>query len=189
MTDEPGKSDTPSKEASENSGDKKDLNSLLADWDNPEKAKAAPETDELKALKDQVKSLQELEGQRSYDSEMKSFIVPTIKGDLEVSEDYIEYWVNKQADGDPRLIKLFNERSERKADFRKAIEAMAPEFKKHAESEGMVAQKGLANAVKAARESDSTPSGMDNVDFGSLSDQEFALKKAEVFRLAEAGKL
>ena len=53
----------------------------------------------------------------------------------------------------------------------------------------MVAQKGLANAVKAARESDSTPSGMDNVDFGSLSDHEFALKKAEVFRLAEAGKL
>lgn len=187
MTDETEKSDTTSKEASETHGDKKDLNTLLADWDEPEAKK--PETDELKALKDQIKSLTEAEGQRSYDSEMTNFIVPTIKGDLEVSEKYIEFWVNQQADGDPRLIKLFNERGERKADFRKAIEAMVPEFKKHAEAEGMVAQKGLAAAVKAARASDSTPSGMDDVDFSSLSDQDFALKKAEVFRLAEAGKL
>lgn len=169
----------------------KDLNSLLADWDEPKKA-VKEESSEIEALKAKVASLSEAEGIRSYKAEMENVVIPKIKGDLDVDNDLVEFWVNKQADDDSRLQKLWENRSDNKKAFNDAIDALAPEFKKYAESKNLISKKAnnaLAAAVKTARTSDSKSSSLKDVDFGSLSDNEFALKKAEVFRLAKANQL
>lgn len=205
---QPGQSDQQGKPATEGSGAlKKDVGSLLAEWDQPSKGtESGKDGKKPSGLSDDLAArLERLEShatRTSYEADMKS-IVATVKGDLDIDDFIVESWVNKRADNDPRLVALWNERDTKKAQFQEIVKSLAPEFQEFAktriipkaapkndgdEPSGKDAGKGLAAAVRNARDA-SPSSGYDDVNFGALSDTELALKKTEIFRLASAGKL
>jgi len=194
----PGDSDVAGQQPPENAETGKSLDELLNEFDKGAKSADSTPTDqsEVAALKEQVNVLLQREADRSYKSEMNDFIVPTLKGDLEIDNFYVEAWANKKASEDPRLQTLWDERGTRKAEFQQAITLLAPEFQKSLEGKIVVnkpdddsGQSQLASAVRQARESNSTPTSLDDANLGAMSDQEFQLHKQEVFRLQMEGKL
>jgi len=170
--------------------DKPTLDDLLADWDKrAEKGGEKPGSDKTEAMAREVARL-------SYKLEMKD-IIGKVKGDLPVSDDFVETYVNMRAEKDARLQELWDNRDDNRRAFDEAMSEIGKEFQDFAKQNGFKVEsedkgnddKGLAAAARMARESQPSGSGLDNVDFGSLSDSEFGFKKQEVFRLAEAGKL
>ncbi len=187
------------------------LDKLLAEWDQ------APQgTDSSKSDKDKpagtgdgdiAKRLELLESaltRTSYDADMQG-IVKEVKGDLDVDDWIVESWVNRKADSDPRLVKLWEERGEKKSQFAEMIKALGPEFQTYAkerilptakddvkdddtETKDKDNDKGLTAAVRSSREAKPT-TDFENVKLGGLSGSEFALKKAEIFRAMKSGKL
>lgn len=206
-----GKPDADRKGQPETSDKPKSLSSLLAEWEEKDKGDSGKSPSEPKGepkgpnADDIAKRLERLEASQvrsSYEADMKS-VVATVKGDLDIDDFIVESWVNRKADGDPRLVKLWEERDSRKAQFDEVIKSLAPEFQEWAKSripakskeeepeakdKSGKSDKGLAAAVRQAREA-SPSSGFDDVNFSGLSDQDFALKKAEVFRAVRTGAL
>lgn len=186
---------------------KKSLSALLSEWEEKDKGgsgKGEPKGEPKESADDLAKRLAALEGELSktnYETDMKS-VVSTVKGDLPVDDKFVEDWVNRKADGDPRLVELWEKRDERKSQFQEAIKALQPEFKAYvdelknqlspkqdeAEGDSKKPDRGLAAAVRNSREA-SPSSGYDDVKWASLPDSELALKKNEVFAAARAGKL
>jgi hypothetical protein len=166
-----------------------------------EAAKGAPDKSnpELKALRDEVEKLRTAEADRTYRKEMDSFIVPAVAGETGVDPDLVEMWVNKHAASDPALMALWNERAEKPKEFKAAIEALKPDFQKYAESKGLAAAKKdqpdkggkkLESAVRSARVTDAGKAhDFSNVNLGAMSDTQFAMHAAEVYRAARAGQL
>lgn len=187
MSDEkPGDSDVTA-EAAPTETDKKGLNDLLASWDD------TPKDSSDDAPKGDKSALAEEVGRMSYQLEIDK-LIPKVKGDLKISDKFVEAYMNMRANDDPRLRTLWDDRHNRRAEFDLAMTAIGEELKKEvgsAPKEVVEADdtKGLAAAVHAAREGNTGDGGFDTVNWGGLSDSEFALKKAEVFRLAESGQL
>lgn len=180
----PGASDTPPAGADKNA-DKSDLNSLLESWDDKPKAdsEVAPKGDD-NPLAAEVARL-------SYEREMDK-LVPIVKGDLKVSDKFVETYMNMRANDDQRLRTLWDNRHERRSEFDQAMKAMADELTTEIGKpleEKPPTDSGLAAAIHTAKENAAAGGELDTLDFGGLSDYDFALKKAEVFRLAEQGKL
>lgn len=187
MSKESDGSDAAAKAGSENP-DKKSLNDLLASWDDKGEKKASPKNDGLATELAHLK----------YRIEMKD-IIPTVKGDLTVSDKFVETYINSKADQDSKLMKLWDERDTRRSEFDAAIKALSGEFVEFCKASGIKISekgdnkdekddKGLAAAARMAREHQSKSSGLDDINWGGLSDQEFALKKREVLKMAESGK-
>ncbi len=198
----PGDSDVAPNKPPENADTEGALSKLLDEFDagapKADSNKPADQSDEVAALKEQVNVLVQREADRSYKSEMNDFIIPTLKGDLEIDNFYVEAWANNKASEDPRLQKLWDERGTNKTEFQQAIKLLAPEFQKSLEGKIVVknspdndagAESQLASAVRQARESNSKPSSVNDANLGAMSDQEFQLHKQEVFRLQMEGKL
>lgn len=192
-----GKSDSERKAQTEASDPpKKSLSQLLSEWDESDKGaddKGKESKSELERLKSEIEVLKRDAADRSYQSGI-SQVIATLKGDLEVDDFLVEAWANKQANDDPRLLKLWEQRHSKRREFAEAIEALRPDFQKYAQEKILAntkedkGNKGLAAAVRGAR--DASPSNvLDDTDWSGLTDAQFALKKAEVFRLAAAGKL
>lgn len=175
-------------------GNKRSLSQLLDEYDKGSGADGKKEPPPDEGLKRKVDALEAEAAERSYQSGIEG-VIKTLKGDLEVDDFIVESWANKQAADDPRLQKLWEERASRKKEFNEAIEALKPEFQKYAQEKilGKESSGGnnnsLVAAVRNARDSDPGGGEMDDVKWGGLSDSDFALKKAEVFRLAKAGEL
>lgn len=191
---------------------RKSLSALLAEWEEKDKGDGGkPKSEPNKAkgessADDLAKRLEAIEGaltKTSYQSDMKS-VVATVKGDLQVDDGFVESWVNRKADSDPRLVELWEQRDSRKAQFQEAIKALQPEFKEYVEQltkqlsppkqdeepdKGKKADRGLAAAVRNAREASPGANGYDGVNWAGISEHEFALKKAEVFKAAKEGRL
>jgi hypothetical protein len=204
---QPGQSDQPSKSATEGSGAlRKNVTDLLNEWDQPASKGTDSGKDAKKApgLSDDVTArlerLEALATRTSYESDMKS-IVATVRGDLDVDDFVVEAWVNRKADSDPRLVQLWNERDSKKSQFQEVIKSLAPECQEFAKTRiikappkteeketGKDAKESLSAAVRSAREA-SPSSGYEDLSWAGLNDNQFALKKAEVFRLQKAGKL
>lgn len=178
------------------------LEELLASWEpkGTDGGKKPKESDVTKRLE----QLEAAVTRTSYESDMKS-IVAQVKGELEVDDWIVEAWINKRADSDPKLVKLWEERDTEKAQFQKVIQSLGPEFQEYAKGKILPkvepkneevkdkedkkgSDKGLAAAVRNSRDA-SPSSGYDDTKWASLGESDFALKKAEVFRLARAGKL
>jgi hypothetical protein len=197
--DQPETSDTP----------RKSLSALLAEWEEKDKvdsnAKPEPRGKGETSADDLAKRLEAIEGaltKTNYQADMKS-VVATVKGDLQVDEGFVESWINRKADSDPRLVELWEQRDSRKAQFQEAIKALQPEFKEYVEQltkqllpqkdeepeKGRKADRGLAAAVRSAREAAPGATGYDAVNWAGLAEHEFALKKAEVFKAAKEGRL
>ncbi len=189
MNDEvkPGDTDALSADAPKDT-DKSDLNSLLESWDD----KPKPSSDDTPPKTDDNPLAAEV-ARLSYEREMDK-LIPMVKGDLKVSDRFVEAYMNMRANDDQRLRSLWDNRHDRRSDFDQAMKAMADEL---ATEIGKPPDKdppddgkgGLAAAVHAAREVIAAGGELDTLDFGGLSDHDFALKKAEVFRLVEQGKL
>jgi hypothetical protein len=191
-----GGGDTPAKAAGSDSADKgKRLNELLDEFEkSTQKPAASRNDDELTALKAEVAQLRTAEASRSYRKEMDEFLIPAVKGDLGVHPKLVEAWINEQADANPTLKKLWETRNENRREFEAAVKAMKPEFEAFAEKEGLKEAAPTDDgkrkaAVRTARVTPSAPRDLGTVDLNAMSDQEFALHKAEVFRAARAGQL
>lgn len=194
MTDkaQSGKGDAATKSGSDPAEKPKSLNDLLDEWDTSGKksANSGKSGDEVAA---RLAALERRIASDSYDKEMSS-VVETLKGDLDVDEFVVEAWINKQANDDPRLLELYEARDENPKKWREAIKALRPEFESYAKSRILTKSgnddRGVGAAVRASKNSPNTVDlSDDGSDIASMSDAEFSLKKAEVFRLAKAGKL
>ena len=159
----------------------KTLTDYLDDWEKGKQA--APEVVNDKLLQ-AVANL-------SYKVDMEK-IIPQVKGDLPVTDDFVEAWINMQGDKDSRLAEVWDDRDNRKSEFKELIKGLSDDFQKFAEEshigkkdEPVDDDKGLAAAARIAKEAPSTTA--DDVDYGNLSDNDFELKKREVFRLAKGG--
>ena len=126
----------------------------------------------------------------SYEREMDK-LIPVVKGDLKISDRFVEAYMNMRANEDPRLRTLWDKRIERRSEFDQAMQLLGEDLKaevgKPAE-DPKPDDAGLAAAVHAARETPGS-GGLDDLDFSTMSDSEFGFKKAEIFRLAENGEL
>ncbi len=180
----------PDDSAKPNSEDAKapKLTDLLAEWEKgEEKPKLAAKPDELT---DRLSAIETRLADDAYKTEMTS-VVAQLKGDLDVDDFVVEAWINKRADEDSRLRDLYTNRDEKKTEWGQAIQALAPEFQKYVKERiaAPASDKKLGAAVRAAQTQDGKTSLEGDVNYGTLSDADFALKKAEVFRLAESGQL
>ena len=188
MSKESDGSDAKPPAGSENA-DKQRLSDLLASWDDDKsEKKASPKNDGLATELAHLK----------YRIEMKD-IIPTVKGDLAVSDKFVETYINSKADQDQKLMKLWDERDSRRSEFDSAIKALSGEFTEFCKASGIKTgdkvenkdekdDKGLAAAARMARENSSKSGSLDDLNWGGMSDQEFALKKREVLKMAESGK-
>lgn len=193
-----GKTDSQQKEPGTEGADKgKGLAAMLKEYEEGTQKKAATKDDdaELKSLREKVAALTEAEASRTYRKEMDDNLIPAIKGDLEVHNKHVERWLNEQAASDPRLMKLWENRVDEPDKFDEAIKALKPKFEAAAKEEGLIREKGkgddkrLKSAVRSARSTQTGPTDFGSVNLPSMSDNEFAMHKAEVFRQAQAGLL
>ena len=167
---------------------------LLNEWEaGEEKAKteAKPKVSNLEARLAALESNNELLAEDANKREI-STTIEVLKGDLKVDPDYVDFWVNKRAMDDPRLRDIFENRLSNPAAWKKVVKALVPEFKEHAKTVFPVHNdKGnsLGAAVRAAKNAGGDISLKGDVDYGSLSDADFAVEKARVFRLATSGQL
>lgn len=204
MSDEtkPGKTDSTGKPGTGSQGTVKTLDELRADYESALASKSAPDkgssSKELEALRAKVASLEAEAGDRAYRKEMDQTIIPAVKGELKVDEEIVEMWVNREAGRDAALMALWNARSEKPKEFKDAIVALAPEFKKYAESKGLVQadkptksdDKGkLQSAVRSARDTTPTKKDFGDKNLAKMNDTEFAHYSQEVFAAARAGQL
>lgn len=171
-----------------------DLDSLLASYGKDGNDDGAKKP----SLEDEVRELREQNALRDYQDTMSKEVIPTLRGDLDIQlpDDYVEHWVNRQAGEDERLMKLWDNRRSNPGAFKEAISALAPKFQKHVEdsfgikSEARGGKRKLASAVRGSRETSPTSAqDFDDVDWAGLTDQGFELKKREVFKAAERGDL
>lgn len=184
MSDEKPEDLNPAAKAAAEEIPTKTLTDYLDDWDKGKKADA-PEVGNDKLLQ-AVANL-------SYKVDMDK-IIPQVKGDLQVTDEFVEAYINMQGDKDSRLAEVWDNRDSRKAEFNELIKGLAGDFKKFAETNAIVKKdeapadddKGLAAAARIAKEAKSTP-GLDDVNYGNLSDNDFELKKREIFRIAKGG--
>ena len=195
--------DDKAKNGSADSGkgdDAEGLNDLLEDWDKA-KGKTETKSDNGKSAKATNEDLASEVASLRYEREMEKAI-PIVKGDWKGSDKFVEVYIDSRAAEDERLQTLYAERASRKAEWNAALKAMAKDFQKFVgamdksdetkDTKGKDADKddkGLAAAVRAARDGKGTGTDLDGIDWGNLSTVEFEQRKAHVLRLAEAGKL
>lgn len=195
MTDkaQSGKDDAASQKSSDPAEKPGSLNDLLDEWDKSgKKASDKSKPDDLSA---RLSAVERRLASDAYDKEMSN-VVDILKGDLDIDDFIVESWINKQAADDSRLSDLYEARDESPGKWRSAIKALQPEFEKYAKERLMPAksdnkdERGIGAAVRASKNSPHTSDlGDDGSDIPNLDDAQFALRKAEVFRLAKAGKL
>lgn len=203
MTDKASKSgaDASQDESATDGPDKgKSLSEHMAEFQAAlaSKGKDAPDKGDksIDELRNDLNQLLQAEADRNLEQEMQSFLVPTVKGELEIDDELVRDWILKRADKDPELTELWQHRDKQRSKFDEAIKGLAPEFQKYAEAKNLLhgeSSNRSGNKLKAAlRSSRETPTGLrdySTADLEAMNDHEFNLHKAEVFRLAASGQL
>lgn len=170
------------------------LADLLNEWEKGEenlKAEAKPKVVDTEARLTALEADNQLLAEDANQREISSTI-ELLKGDLKVDDAYVDYWVNKRATDDPRLRDIFETRLSNPAAWKTVVKALVPEFKEHAKTVFHIKDdkaSSLGAAVRAAKVAGGDAAIETDVGYGSLSDADFAVKKAEIFRLAESGQL
>ena len=171
--------------------DQPTLTSLLEDWEKGA-SKAAPQEEKPSGSEDRVAALE-------YKLEMKD-IIPTVKGEVDVSDKFVETYINMRATEDARLDELWRNRNTNRGAWDSAVKTLGTEFASFAKQSGLTKpepapkqrtrgdDKGLAAAAHMARESKPASEGFDSINWGELSPQEFAMKKSAYFRALKAGQ-
>lgn len=188
--DKPSDSDSAASAADQNADDPKSLDDLLASW------KEGATDDKPAAKKPDSDALLQHVANLSYKLEMKD-VIPTVKGELPVTDKFVENYINMRATENAKLSELWDNRDSRRAEFDEAVKAMTGEFADFAKENGIGKpkvtdaddDKGLAAAAHMARSTQAADTGLDSVNWSGLSDTDFALRKQEVIRMAESGKL
>ena len=201
MTDkdeQSGKSDAGSDTPPANAEKPKTVTELLNEWDAtgkpPNDAKTGTEVS-AKDLISRLSAVEQRQADEAIAKELSNVVtVLTSELDIDVDDFVVKSWFTEQADKDSRLIDLYEHRDTRQREWNAAIDALKPEFQewakgKFSKGKAPTGDRKIKAAVRAAKESVSDTGIDDDIDFGSLSDAEFALKKAEIFRMAKAGQL
>lgn len=194
-----GTSDSSPKGGTENTGTGKTLAERLAEFEAATQDTGTPskgERETIAKLTAEVERLQGIEASRSYRAEMDDFMIPTVKGEMTVHPKLVETWLNEQSEASPKLREIWENRFEDREAFEAAVKELTPKFEAYAKKEGFEGTAGtpkgdakLAAALRSSRETQTGSSDLDNLNLEALSDNDFALKKAEIFRLSEAGQL
>ncbi len=181
----------------------KTLDQLLSEWDAGEsdsggsRASSADEgskssSADVAKLMERLDSLERerAESQLQRDREQ---VFSQVKGDLEVDDFLVRAWVEEKASQDRRLEKVWEQRFDNPTKFKSTIAAMREEFEGFASAKLASARRAdnrrAASALAGSRETSSAAGDLDNIAWGSLSDNQFAAKKSEVFRAVQQGKL
>jgi len=191
-----GDSKDTGKPGSDDAGEQKNLSQILNEWEDEGSTDDKAALEKAASRDARLEALELREAKRSYDNGMDT-LATILKGDMDVDDIIVKGWAENKASDNPKLIKLWENREQNKAAFDDAISALKPEFQKYVKTNVHAAvkdakkddDKGLVSAVKGAREITGASSGFEEKDVAGMGDNEFALYKAEVFRLAEAGKL
>ncbi len=205
MPDKPDKPDSqPAGGTEDAGGGKSPLQTLLAEYEQATgggEGASDNNATEIQTLKAQLAELTAANARESYRREMDDFMIPAVSANFDVRSKEVEAWLNEQADRDPRLLKIWENRENDRAAYETSVEALAKEFEKYAESEGIKPKddkdtgdpapkggdKSAAAAVRSARQPASKAKADTDDDLAAMNDSDFALHKAEVFRVAKAG--
>lgn len=191
MTEKAKSGQTDSSSAGKGTGnDKPTLDDLLASYKQGDgrSKDAAPESDDdVKKLTDKLSRLEQELANRDYQDTFAKRVIPVVKGDLDAKDEYVEWWVNKRATEDERLRAVWDEKDSNPSKFRTTMEALADEFAKEHASDSD--KDRVANAVRNARKSDAPQTSFDDVEWASLSQDQFELKKRALYKAAERGEL
>jgi len=188
------------KDQDDSSGDAgagaKSLEALFAEWDEHKDTSDGDKVSKPalpSEILDRLSNLERAEVDRSYKSDMTG-MVAAVKGDLKIDDFIVESWINQRADGDERLVELWKDRDSKRPQLKAVTDTLRGEFADWAKdkklSDDKSAGRKLSAAVASARDAGDSDTGtLGNTDWAGLSDTDFALKKAEVFRMAENGSL
>jgi hypothetical protein len=193
MTDDKqsGGSDGGSKTPPEKAEKPASLTDLLDEWDAKGEKPPAGNTDVDVDVRKEIAELREYIA-ADVDKKAKDDLVSELRGELDVDDFVVEGWIAKQAEDDPRLEDVYDGREKNPARWREVVKSLKPTFEEFVKTRLSPAsnERGVGAAVRAAKDSRSGAGlDVDDVDYGSLSDSEFAAEKAKVFRAARAGKL
>lgn len=173
-----GGSDQGSKGPAEKTDTGKSVSELLAEWE--ENRSGSDDGKKTDAGKDELAKLRakvaELESAHVADRDDKDYsdLMSKISGDLEVDESIVDGWLRKRAKNDPAIIKAFDNRSDKPAQYKELVKALQPEFAEWAKENIATKNSGLKAAVRSARETDpDSGDEFENVNWGSLSDSDF----------------
>lgn len=190
MSDEktPDKAGTESADAGKDKGSEK-LNDLLASWDDDGKSetKASKTTDD--AVLNEIADLR-------LQMDLPKYI-DAVKGETGLSDKFCTGLISEAIRTDDKFAKLWDNRHSNKDAWNEALkslneEAVAEVKRIKGDTEKVADNKdddGLAAAVRSAREGGNSGDGFDGKNPADMSDADFHLHKAEVFRLARAGQL
>ena len=187
MTDEskPNESESGSADAGKDEGPK-NLESLLASWDDSGKGKDKPPAGD-DAILTEIADLR-------LQMELPKY-VDVVKGDTGISDKMATGLISEAIRTDERFSELWDNRHRNKGQFEDALKAINKEVQTDlGQAKGKNVNDApddqLAAAVRSARESgEGAGSKLDGVDWSGISDAELAIKKQEVFRLQKAGQL
>lgn len=136
---------------------------------------------------ERIRRLEAELAQRDADETMKNDVIPRVRGDLDIDDEDVEAFVNYRASKDPRIVEVWdNRRSDPKA-FKAMLDGLAEEAAK--KYGGQDDGRREVNAVRNSRQSKPALGGFNDVDWASLNDNDFELKKREVYKAAEKGLL
>ena len=198
------------------------LNEFLKDWDEKKSddgnkellAKIAEQGEQIKGLLDKDVTRDK---EAAYKEDIKP-VIATVKGEETASDKTVNNWLNGEADEDPKLSAIFENRDENPEAFDKMIKELTPRFKEYIQAEAKnvldikdddppektpadppadpkndkddTAERALAHAVRIMRNENAVASDdYDKVEWSSLSDSEFARMSQKVFKDMENGKL
>jgi len=104
---------------------------------------------------------------------------------IDLDDDFFLGQLHVAADKDPRIGDIFNKRDENPKAWNDVVKAIGKDIAKRSKAHGDTDQESTDswNAVEASVRSSSTSRGEEPpIDWGSLTDREFAEKKAELNR-------
>jgi hypothetical protein len=171
------------------------LDDLLASYGKgDDKGAVAPKEEPAKTSdSDRIAALEERAVRAELENALTTKVVPLVKGDLNLPDDFIRSYAVGKAFEDSRLGKLFDQREAEPEKFEAALKALgkqlANEFEASGSKDDTSEDDRIGNAVRNARNASAKVAGYDNVDWSSLNAEQFELKKRALFKAAERGEL
>lgn len=160
--------------------DKPTLDSLLEDWDTTEK----PKETKAEAPSADVLALLERENKR----DLKHEVAPILKGDLEIDDDMALGYLYAKAESNPSLKQLFDSRYENPEKWQEALQAVATEFQEKMGPKE-TSTESIAAAAAMSREAPPADNSFENVDWGSMTNTEFEVRKRELLKAVANGQV
>ena len=148
------------------------LNEFLKDWDEKKSddgnkellAKIAEQGEQIKGLLDKDATRDK---EAAYKEDIKP-VIATVKGEETASDKTVNNWLNGEADEDPKLSAIFENRDKNPEAFNKMIEELTPKFKEYIQAEAKrvldIKDNDDADALKDAKDVKDAKDAKDDKD-------------------------